>query len=39
MGLIALDGDALEAADYDESGEIDVTDALLVMRVSMGLAD
>ena len=35
MGLAPVDDPAL--VDVDESGEVDVSDALLVMRMAMGL--
>ena len=37
MGLTTLEGDAFLAGDIDGDGEVSVSDALLIMRYSMGL--
>lgn len=38
MGLILLEGEALEVADVNGDGSVDMQDALVVLRRAMGLA-
>ena len=37
MGLLTLDGSALDSADVDGSGAVAVADALMILRMAMGL--